>query len=173
MDNPKLLVLGYARHGKDTVADILQKKHGFNFMSSSEFVGREIMWDNWGIAKYDNFDQMFKDRINHRVLWMEMISAYNTPDKTKTAATMLERGYDMYVGMRRFDELKACKEAEIFDAILWVDRSHHLPPEEGSMDITRENCGFDYLINNNGTMDQLIYNVETVIKTIKGELDDA
>lgn len=169
MNNPKLLILGYARHGKDTVAEILKEQHGFNFMSSSEFVGREVMWNNWGVAKYASFEEMFEDRVNHRVLWMEMISAYNTPDKTKTAATMLERGYDMYVGMRRFNELEACRNSGLFDAVVWVDRSDHLPPENGSMDITKENSGFDFLIDNNGTLPQLEDNVSTFLNNIQGQ----
>lgn len=167
MIKPKLLILGYARHGKDTFAEILRDKFNLNFMSSSEFVGREIMWDNWGIAKYPSFERMFEDRVNHRVLWMEMISAYNTPDKTMTAKTMTRRdGFDMYVGMRRFDELQACREADIFNYVLWVDRSDHLPPEVSSMDITKENCGADFIIDNNGSLEDLEIAADDFIASI-------
>lgn len=163
---PKLLVIGYARHGKDTVGEMLQSKYGYKFVSSSEFVGREVMWDNWGIAKYNNFEEMFEDRVNHRVLWMEMISAYNTPDKTKTASTMIERGYDMYVGMRRLDELQACQANNVVDYVVWVDRSDILPPETGSMDITLENSGADFIIDNNGSLEDLERNVNELMKTL-------
>lgn len=156
---PKLLIVGYARHGKDTVGEILRDEYGFKFTSSSMFVAQEVMWDNWGCAVYDNFDEMFEDRINNRVLWMQMISAYNTPDKTKTAHTMIERGYDMYVGMRRLDELEACRERGFLDAIVWVDASDRKPPETGSMDITRENAKPDYVIDNNGSLEDLYANV--------------
>jgi hypothetical protein len=153
MRKPRLLLLGYARHGKDTVAEMLRDKHGFRFVSSSEFVGREIIWENWGKIRYPTFEAMFEDRVNWRVQWMEMIAIYNTPDKSKTARTMLERGYDMYVGMRRMDELEASRD--LFDHIVWVDRSEHLPPETGSMDITRDNAEPDYIIDNNGTLEDL------------------
>jgi hypothetical protein len=153
MRKPRLLLLGYARHGKDTVAEMLRDKHGFRFVSSSEFVGREIIWENWGKIRYPTFEAMFEDRVNWRVQWMEMIAIYNTPDKSKTARTMLERGYDMYVGMRRLDELSAARS--LFDYVVWVDRSQHLPPETGSMDITRENAKPDYVIDNNGTLEDL------------------
>jgi hypothetical protein len=152
---PKLLIIGYARHGKDTVGEILRDQYGYKFISSSEFVGREVMWDNWGVAKYADFDEMFADRVNHRVLWMEMISAYNTPDKTKTAATMISRGYDMYVGMRKLDELRACQENKIVDYVVWVDASDRHPPETGSMDITLENSNADLIIDNNGSREDL------------------
>jgi hypothetical protein len=113
------------------------------------------MWDNWGVAKYADFDEMFEDRVNHRVLWMEMISAYNTPDKTKTAATMISRGYDMYVGMRKLDELRACQDNKIVDYVVWVDASDRHPPETGSMDITLENSNADFIIDNNGSREDL------------------
>ena len=122
-ERPKLLIIGHARHGKDTVGEILADEYGYRFTSSSHFCGVETIWPNWGCAVYPDFDAMFADRVNHRKLWGDMISAYNTPDKTKTAATMIERGYDLYVGMRRRDELEACRAAGVFDYVLWVDRS--------------------------------------------------
>ena len=161
MRRPRLLILGYARHGKDSVAEMLHRKHGFRFISSSEFVGREIIWEQWGQFRYPDFESMFEDRVSWRELWMQMISAYNTPDKTRTARTMLERGYDLYVGMRRMDELEASRD--LFDHIIWVDRSQHLPPETGSMDITERNAQWDYKIDNNGTLEDLERNVDQFV----------
>lgn len=162
-DLPKLLIIGHARHGKDTVAEMLRDTHGFNFVSSSVFVGKEVLWDNWGVAVYSTFDEMFEDRVNHRKLWADMITAYNTPDATKTAATMIERGYDMYVGMRRRKELNACKEADIFDLIVWVDRSDHLPNEPyESMEFVITDA--DVVIDNNGTLEDLLDNVAEFVK---------
>ena len=162
MRKPRLLILGYARQGKDTVAEILRRDHDFKFVSSSEFVGREIIWENWGRMRYPDFETMFADRVNWRKLWMEMISLYNTPDKAKTARTMLERGYDMYVGMRRLDELQVARD--LFDYVVWVDRSKHLPPEIDSMDITRENAKPDYVIDNNGTLEDLERSTKEFVK---------
>lgn len=164
MRRPRLLILGYARHGKDSVAEMLHKKHGFRFISSSEFVGREIIWEQWGQFRYATFEAMFEDRVSWRELWMQMIAAYNSPQKDRTARTMLERGYDLYVGMRRMDELEASRD--LFDHIIWVDRSQHLPPETGSMDITRENAQPDFVIDNNGTLEDLEKAVDRFISAI-------
>jgi hypothetical protein len=161
---PKILILGYGRHGKDTVAEMLHRSHGYRFISSSEFVGREVIWENWGRLRYPTFEAMFEDRHNWRKQWMEMIALYNTPDKTRTARTMLERGYDLYVGMRRMDEFLASRH--LFDHIVWVDRSQHLPPETGSMDITRENAKPDRIIDNNGTLADLEQNVMDFARAI-------
>ena len=164
LERPKLLILGAARHGKDSVAEMLHRKSGFRFTSSSEFVGREIIWQRWGKTFYPSFDAMFQDRVNHRRKWMEMIAQYNTPQKDRTARTMLERGYDLYVGMRRMDEFESSRH--LFDYVLWVDRSEHLPPETGSMDITRESAEPDFTIDNNGTLAEL----ERSVDDLAGEI---
>lgn len=160
LERPKLLILGYARHGKDTIAEMLHRKHGFRFTSSSEFVGREIIWDTWGKLNYPTFEAMFADRVNHRQIWMEMIAQYNTPQKNRTARTMLQRGCDLYVGMRRMDEFEASRH--LFDYSIWVDRSEHLPPETGSMDITPELARPDFTIDNNETLEGLEQSVDFI-----------
>lgn len=146
---PKLLIIGHARHGKDTLAEMIQDKMGLAFTSSSHFVGEECIWPMWGKERYDDFDAMFADRVNNRKTWADLISAYNTPDKTRTAKTMLERGYDMYVGMRRMDEFVACHEAKLFDHVIWVDALKRLPPEgKDSNDMTANLA--DLYCDNNG-----------------------
>ena len=161
---PRLLIIGYGRHGKDTVAQMLADKHDFKFTSSSEFVGRECIWEVWGKIRYPDFETMFADRHNWRETWMRLISMYNTPDKSRTASTMIERGYDMYVGMRRMDEYEASRH--LFDHVIWVDRSEHLPPETGSMDITPELADPDFIIDNNGTLEDL----EKAVDELAGEI---
>jgi hypothetical protein len=146
---PKLLIIGHARHGKDTLAEKIRDKMGLAFISSSIFVGQECIWNQWGRRRYTNFDDMFADRVNNRETWANLISVYNTPDKTRTAKTMLDRGFDMYVGMRRLDELVACRNARLFDHVIWVDAIKRLPPEsKSSMELT-PSCA-DLKCDNNG-----------------------
>lgn len=160
---PKLLIIGHARHGKDSVAELLKDLGGYKFKSSSVFCGEETIWDNWGCAVYDTFDDMFEDRVNNRTLWAQMISAYNIPDKTKTASTMLKRGYDMYVGMRMRNELEACLRENVFDLVVWVDRCQHLPEEPyESMELNEYDA--DVVIDNNGSIEELEENVKNFLK---------
>jgi hypothetical protein len=134
---PKLLIIGHARHGKDTLAEKIRDRMDLAFTSSSVFVGQECIWPTWGRDRYHTFEEMFADRVNHRKTWADLIFAYNTPDKTRTARTMLERGYDMYVGMRRRDEFNACRKARLFDCVIWVDARQRKPLEsEDSMELT-------------------------------------
>lgn len=146
---PKLLIIGHARHGKDTLAEMITERMGLKFTSSSHFVGQECIWPSWGKERYETYEDMFQDRVNYRKTWADLISAYNTPDKTRTASTMLERGYDMYVGMRRMDEFVACKEAKLFDFVIWVDASKRLPPESLDSNEMVEELS-DFWCDNNG-----------------------
>lgn len=162
MSNKNILIIGHGRHGKDTVGEILRDKCGFSFTSSSMFCAEEVIWDNWGCAVYSNFDEMYQDRSNHRKLWAEMISAYNTPDKSKTATGMITRGHNMYVGMRMRDEFEACIDKGLFDNVIWVDRSKHLPPEPiESMELTRDDANI--FIDNNGSLQDLFAAVDNML----------
>jgi len=145
---PKLLVIGHARHGKDTAADMMKNLMDLDFTSSSVFVGQEAIWPQWGQERYSTFKDMFEDRVNYRSTWANLILAYNTPDLSRTATEMLKDN-DMYVGMRNKAELLVCKENQVFDYIIWVDASQRLPAEpKTSNQLVVEDA--DLLIDNNG-----------------------
>jgi hypothetical protein len=162
MSNPKLLVIGHARHGKDTVCELLRDYYGYSFVSSSEFVGRECIWD---LMKpfYSSFEEMYEDRSNHRELWANLISYYNMNDKSRTASGMLAQGKDIYCGMRRRDEYEAA--AQLFDHVIWVDRSDYLPPEpKSSMEL--DELDANITIDNNGSLQDLAVQVSAVMKYV-------
>lgn len=52
---PKLLIIGHARHGKDTVGDWFKTK-GYTFVSSSRFVGEKAVWPEMN-AMHDAYVQ--------------------------------------------------------------------------------------------------------------------
>lgn len=151
----KLLIIGHGRHGKDTVAEILQDYAGYKFTSSSRWVCEQFIWPNHGqFTKYDTIDGMYDERHAFRLAWYDAIKQYNTPDLTRTASEMLAEGYDIYVGMRRRAELEAVKAAGIFDHVVWVDRGLHLPSEpQESMELHFTDA--DFYIDNNSDMDSL------------------
>lgn len=149
---PRLLIIGHGRHGKDTVAEMINELMGLKFTSSSMFVAQECIWPMWGHERYSTFAEMFADRVNYRKTWKDLIFAYNTPDRARTARTMLEQGFDMYVGMRSREEFLVAQD--LFDVIIWVDRSQHLPPESSeSMELALTDA--DHMIDNNGTLESL------------------
>lgn len=119
----RILILGHARHGKDTVAEALASEFGLNFTSSSLFVAENCIWEQWGKTQgYKSIEEMYEDRDNHRATWHRLIAEYNTPYKTRTATEMFASGHHMYVGMRAMNEFVSCMRINLFTHVLWVQR---------------------------------------------------
>jgi hypothetical protein len=158
--NKRLLILGWARHGKDTAAEYLRDKHGVRFASSSYFLAEKVVMPELskrGI-EYASLDDCYADRVNHRALWRDIIAEYNGDDPARLARAILA-DCDCYVGMRTAHEYAAAKP--LFDHVLWVDASARGLPPEG-----RDSMDIDYApdmirIDNSGTLEQL-----------RGHLDD-
>lgn len=152
MRKKKILIVGNARHGKDTVAEILNEWFDFEYLSSSEGAARIFIYDllkeKYG---YKSFEECFKDRHNHRAEWYDLITEYNKEDRVRLARRIIEDN-DCYVGMRNPDELEAARD--LFDLIIYVDASERLPLEDiSSNGITKGMA--DIIIDNNSTLEEL------------------
>ncbi len=151
----KIMVIGNARHGKDSVCEVLSKDFGLSFVSSSQFVAERAVkpWLAERGITYDSFEAMYADRVNHRAAWFDAISAFNGEDPARLARELLEV-HDIYCGMRCAKELAAVKAQGLVDFTFWVDASGRLPPEPASsMTVTKDMA--DWVIDNNGTADVL------------------
>lgn len=149
----KLLILGAARHGKDTLAELLNLEFGLKFQSSSQSAADIFLYDalkeKYG---YTTPEQCFEDRMNHRAEWYNMICDYNKDDRARLAKGILERS-DCYVGMRDRGEIEECMKQNLFDLIVWVDASERLPLEDASSFNIDKSCA-DVIIDNNGNFEQ-------------------
>ncbi len=153
MELPKLLIIGSARHGKDSMAEILQENFGLKFKSSSQAAAEIFIYDElkekYG---YNTPEECFEDRVNHRAEWHQLICEYNIDDKAKLAKGILQQA-DCYVGMRDYREIKECINQNLFDLIIWVDASERLPLEDSSsFNIDKEDA--DIIIDNNGVYEE-------------------
>jgi hypothetical protein len=149
----KILIIGHARHGKDTVAEILAALLGIKMPVSSSGVANEhFIFDRLApIYGYLTLDECFQDRVNHRAEWFQLIQEFNRDDGAKLTRLILEYS-DIYVGLRCRREFLAA--AAMFDHIIWVDRLQILPPEPAdSNEMTSKDATI--IIDNNGTLDEL------------------
>ncbi len=180
-DKPKVLVLGYARHGKDTVSELLQKKYGLKFTSSSAFCADKVVfphleklyrkWNSTSIDQkpartfpvYGSPQQCFEDRHNHRKLWFDLITAYNTPDLTALGRAIFEH-HDVYCGLRNAREFHALKNAGVYDVCIWVDASERVKEIESRESCTVEPWMADYVVDNNGSVEDLERNLDVLMK---------
>lgn len=151
--NYKLLILGHKRMGKDTMAEFLNKEFGISFSSSSRAATELFIFNKLKDRfNYKNINECFNDRFNYRDIWYQLICEYNKYDKTRLAKEVLKTS-DIYVGMRDWDEVVACKKENLFDLIIWVDASERLPLEDSSS-FTIDKCLADVIIDNNGSEEE-------------------
>lgn len=166
---PKVLILGHARHGKDTVAEMLRDQHGYTFSSSSHFCAERVMLPYFNAQPgvgYADVNDCYADRVNHRATWFDQIKAYNTPDRSRLAREMLEEN-DLYVGMRSSDEFEAARS--LFDYVVWVDASGRgvAPEPRDSFDIDFHPSM--WLVRNDGTLEDLEAAVKRLAIIIQGD----
>lgn len=162
----KLLITGYAQHGKDTTCEILTETFGLKFVSSSYFCMERavIPWLAERGITYASLDACYADRKNHRAHWFDAITDFNTPDKARLGRELFET-YNIYCGLRNFDEFSAQRAQGIFDFSIWVDRSRYVEPEDSSsITIRREDC--DFVLDNNRTLLDLTVRAQDLYKNL-------
>lgn len=162
---PKILIIGYARHGKDTVAEIWRDEYGMTFESSSMACCKRALFPflskKYG---YLSVEECYKDRTNHRKEWYDMICDYNKDDASRLCREIIyEDRNDCYVGMRAKREFLASRY--LFDLVVFVDSSERLPPEsKESCTISIEDA--DIVIRNNGTFEEFTEKIKKLGKLI-------
>lgn len=166
MSKPKLLVIGHARHGKDTVCELLKQGYGFKFTSSSMFCAARVVFPALGpIYGYKTAEECFHDRANHRAEWYRIISDFNKPDPTRLGRAIFAEN-DVYCGLRHKAEFHALRNADVFDHAIWVDRSTCVPPEPTDS-MTLEPWMADFVLDNNGDLTDLRNNLAPLVSTLK------
>ncbi|ATN93266.1 hypothetical protein [Marinobacter phage PS6] len=162
----KLMVMGYGRHGKDTVCELLKEMYGLSFASSSfaaaEYAIYPVLRDLIG---YGTLEDCYNDRHNHRTLWYELIKAFNHRDKA-CLGRLIYRDYDIYAGIRNIEEFKAIDDAGLFDYAIWVDRSKVLPAETTNSCTVHPGLA-DYILDNNGDLDELRSEIRMMMPRLK------
>ncbi len=159
---PRLLVIGHARHGKDTVCEALVDRLDYTYTSSSWFAAERFIFEH--IEGYETVQECWDDRVNHRALWHDMIRHYNYPVLSRFASELYSE-YDIYCGLRNREEyyaiLKDCKP----DHVIWVDACNRLP-REGKDSFQLEYMDADYYFDNNGTLDDFEVEFGMMVKTL-------
>lgn len=145
----KLIIFGYAQHGKDTACEYLRDRYGLTFSASSMFACRTFLYeqikDRFG---YRTMSACFEDRGAHRQLWYEAIRDYNTPDRTRLGRGIFAE-HAVYCGIRDREEFEALRAEGAFNLAIWIDASQRVPAEStDSMKLTKADA--DLVIDNNG-----------------------
>lgn len=165
----KIIVAGHARHGKDLFCEYMNIKH----VSSSLVALDKVIWPSvcstsvntaWA-NKYDNKDQCFNDRGNHRNKWYDLIINYNKPDKTRLMKEIFAIS-DVYCGLRNREEFMLGRDNGLFDLSVWIDASEFVAPERpDSCTLLKHDC--DIIITNNGTKKDLQRKALNLAKSLR------
>lgn len=162
----KLIITGHARHGKDTVCEILRDSYGFKFESSSKIACELFLFDKLKEKyNYKTIEECFEDRVNHRKEWFNEIVKYNKP-LYRLGMYILGHN-DIYCGLRNIYEINSIKKNlnhNIYTIWVNADKRHPIESYE-SISITAEDC--DFIIDNNGTIEELKDQVEGLICYMK------
>ena len=186
----KLVVAGYARHGKDTVCAVLNEHFGLTFETSSRIALGQVIWpivtepnvrerfraehpkgddqqilDSISAMKtYADPDECYERRGAHRGAWYEAICWYNAEDPARLARDIFER-YDVYCGIRSERELRVIRDTGLAKHIVWVDAHPRVKPEgKDSCTVTEAMC--DAVVRNHLAIEHLEGNVKGLARKI-------
>lgn len=161
MNKKSLLIIGHARHGKDTVAEFLEELFGYTFKSSSLAASEIFIYDALkNKYAYKTPEECFEDRINHRKEWHDLICDYNKYDRSALAKEILKHA-DIYVGMRSNVEVEECLNQRLFDLVIGVYDYRKSEEHKGSFDINIWDKS-DFVIPNTGTL----YDLKNKVKKL-------
>lgn len=191
---PKIVVLGHARHGKDTVAEILRDEYGFIFTSSSLFCAKKVVWEavqnpqqaidqhiaagapGWSTIEltnelymmqccnYPHFAACYAGRSAFRLAWFSLISSYLHPDMTRLGREVFAEN-DVYVGIRNSRELNAVINSGLAELVIWIEAGERVD-QEPKASCSVEPWMAQFTIDNNGTEDDLHHNVHQLMETL-------
>lgn len=161
----KILIIGHARHGKDTVAEFIEAQTGLSLKRASLFAAEKFIFDALkGKCGYNSAEECFMDRASHRKEWFNLIHEYNKGDLARFARELMQQS-NMYAGMRDFKEISACKKEGLFDLVIGVfdPRKELEPPSSFNVDIFKAS---DLVVFNNGSLEELEGKVKAITKNL-------
>lgn len=158
----KVLVIGHAQHGKDTVKDSLAGRWGLKTMNVSLFAVETFIYSALA-PKYGylSHQQCYENRHGDamRQEWADLFDKYCGEDKARFVRECLTYT-DVYAGIRHRDQFEAARP--LFDLVLWVDASKRKPIEP-TLELTEEDS--DWILDNNLSKTYLYLQIDQAMKS--------
>jgi len=171
----KIMIMGYGRHGKDTVSDYMGAELGLRNISFSLYAAEHIVYPAFeadcrfrgmynGPADCYEKRHVVDDKGDRRAFWYEAIKEYGRGDPARFSRKLF-REYDIYCGIRNVEEFRAAREEGMFDLAIWVDASGRIPMEStASCTVTMEDA--DIIIDNKLGLSNLYPKVNRLCKML-------
>ena len=133
----KILIVGHARHGKDTVAEMIADYLGIEFQGTSrQFAShvRKALSEAVCDVQYHSDQECWEDRVNHRADWHVTIARFCSENKTAAADLVYAKGH-IYCGVRAQAEYDAIV-AKYDPVIFWVSNNSKPKEPDSSMQLS-------------------------------------
>lgn len=150
---------GHGRSGKDEAA-IALKEAGWRFETSMSQVCAPLIAKD----RREPVEEAFRERHHHRHFWRGWYDGLRDFDPKILVCMTLARN-DLLVGIRSKAELVACREADLFQMAIWVDRPGI--PVDPTVEYTIADC--DCLLPNYEDLESWHYRVVDFMTKIGGK----
>ena len=154
------MVLGYTEAGKTTAAEILANHLNHSYANTSD----RLIEDFAAHTGYD-VDLIFKNKPR----WRYQLWAYGRGrqvlDPLYPQSEQLKR-FDILTGLRNHNEIEAAREAKLYDMILWIIRDGC--QRHGTDKLSPADA--DFIIDNNGTKDELADKLLSLVESLSRRL---
>jgi gluconate kinase len=143
----RIVVIGHAQSGKDTVAKILSKKYGLKYVNNSKIFAEKIIMP---LMKYSCVEECYADRVNNRQFWFDTLNGLLDNDIDSLSKLVFDK-YDIRCGVRSIKEIARLKEHRL--SVIWVERSNN-PKKDSTCGVSEEHANIRLI--NHGSYDDLI-----------------
>lgn len=144
--SPRIAIVGYGRHGKDTVAEILHGQGPFRCSGGTSWQALPFVAATLNLAPQYAWER----RHNNREFWKSYCDWLRRDDPCFLIRLCLEAG-NIVPGIRDKIEIDTAIKENLFDAVLWVERPGF--PEDPT--VTFDKSVATDFIYNDGTLETL------------------
>lgn len=157
-----ILVSGYRDSGKTTFCEYL-KRFGLKFDDTTLTMIHAIWDEGYLIDQFGSVAEVIEAKDRIRPALYQSIELYNREDPARMVKKVLKTS-DIYCGLRSYRSLNACKEENLFDLTIWIERDVPVEPESSC---TVSSDDFDIVIKNNRSKTHLLYKASRIANVIK------
>src|SRR5687768_13623104 len=119
----RICIAGPGRSGKSTAAKFLSEVTPLRYVGGTSFCFRELVFRRMVTlgTPYADPDDCYENRHGNRELWAEIIRRFVESDPPAKYRWCFDH-YDQSIleGIRRKDELLACRDAGLFQTVIWI-----------------------------------------------------
>lgn len=142
----RIAICGYAQHGKTTAGEMLAKMTGGRMGNVSD-----VLIEMYSDTLYTPVDTILANKHIYRDMLFVFGRGVESVDPAYFFKELAKRSANIVCGVRTKDELKAAREANLFDLYLWITRIGY--PKSTDLDISPADCDAEIRVKDGDLQD--------------------